>query len=493
MKALALQEKSDHAPVHKHQKAPSSPVPVLSPFVLPTATSGPLIQRKAGCACGGGCPSCEQEANKLNVQTKLAVSSPGDHFEQEADHVADQVMRMPDSKVQRQASGRPEASSNAAAEPLIKRQVNGAAGGSRVASDFTSRLGAGAPLDKTSRSYFEPRFGRDFSGVRIHDGPEAASAAASIQARAFTLGSDVVFAAGEHNPGSEGGKRLLAHELTHVVQQGSQPSSKIHRQQAGGISCPTSVAMSRYSRGNDDWRECDYETATMTVNLLLDTCACNLGSTMPLSLSYSAVLEGKSFTGRQIPNPSGSGTIAEREGQASHIATGIATPGRSRMGGPQTGLALSESGLAAGTTNRSGTLQLITDDAAAGGRPGDPGDIVSQQLTLLNTVPCGGGSRTGQATLANAAVGTFQTVHYQISADRSGPLAASVTLTEDPMANRVPTPIRDITPGRSSAVAPYGRFPGTPRPGGTGCTCNAINGAQVGTCNRGTGGSGVGR
>lgn len=69
------------------------------------------------------------------------------------------------------------------------------------------------------RSLVEPRFGHDFGNVRIHNGPQADWAAASVQARAFTLGRDVVFAAGQHDPGSEGGKRLLAHELTHVVQQ----------------------------------------------------------------------------------------------------------------------------------------------------------------------------------------------------------------------------------------------------------------------------------
>jgi hypothetical protein len=104
-------------------------------------------------------------------------------------------------------------------KPQIQRLANGEAGAGEIASGFTSRLGAGAPLDKASRSYFEPRFGHDFSDVRVHNGPQADMAAASVQARAFTLGRDVVFAAGEYDPGSEGGKRLLAHELTHVVQQ----------------------------------------------------------------------------------------------------------------------------------------------------------------------------------------------------------------------------------------------------------------------------------
>lgn len=107
--------------------------------------------------------------------------------------------------------------------PRIQRQAKSAGGSGEIASDFTSRLGAGAPLDPASRSYFEPRFGHDFGDVRIHTGPQADTAAASVQARAFTLGRDVVFAAGEHDPGSAGGQRLLAHELTHVVQQSATP------------------------------------------------------------------------------------------------------------------------------------------------------------------------------------------------------------------------------------------------------------------------------
>jgi len=83
----------------------------------------------------------------------------------------------------------------------------------------------------------EPRFGQDFGNVRIHQGPTAETAAASLQARAFTLGRDVVFAAGEHDPKSEGGKRLLAHELTHVVQQrGSVRAGSIQREEGSGAS-----------------------------------------------------------------------------------------------------------------------------------------------------------------------------------------------------------------------------------------------------------------
>ncbi len=81
--------------------------------------------------------------------------------------------------------------------------------------------GRGRPLPATERTFFEPRFGHDFSRVRVHSGAEAAELAQAVHARAFTTGPDVVFGAGRYVPGTTAGRRLLAHELTHVVQQGS--------------------------------------------------------------------------------------------------------------------------------------------------------------------------------------------------------------------------------------------------------------------------------
>lgn len=236
MRAVALQSTSDSAPAKRQQKVTGAPVPVSPWFIQQiSASAGPLVQRKSGCACGGDCPRCNEDIGQPTIQTKLAISTPGDQFEREADEVADQVMRMPDSTLQRRGNACSDVSdprSSEVAEPQIQRRVNGEAG--EVASDFTNRLGGGAPLDTASRSYFEPRFGHDFGNVRIHDGPQAATAAASIQARAFTLGHDVVFAAAEHDPGSESGRHLLAHELTHVVQQSG--ADGIHVGERHGLS-----------------------------------------------------------------------------------------------------------------------------------------------------------------------------------------------------------------------------------------------------------------
>ena len=79
----------------------------------------------------------------------------------------------------------------------------------------------GRPLSEAERSYFEPRFGRDLSGVRVHSGAQANSATRRIRARAFTVGNDIVLGNGEYQASTPQGKRLLAHELTHVVQQQS--------------------------------------------------------------------------------------------------------------------------------------------------------------------------------------------------------------------------------------------------------------------------------
>ena len=163
----------------------------------------------------------------------MQIGAVDDPAEREADRVADQIMRMPARPGACACGGTcPRCKSESAhnAQP-IQRVANGEGGTGEAASGLTRRLGAGAPLDTASRAYFEPRFGRDFADVRIHDGPEAAAAAADIQARAFTLGRDVVFAAGEHDPASEDGKRLLAHELMHVVQQ-SDGSPRLQRQPA---------------------------------------------------------------------------------------------------------------------------------------------------------------------------------------------------------------------------------------------------------------------
>jgi len=244
------------------------------------------------------------------VQATLTIGQPNDKYEQEADRVADEVMRMPEPGVQRQIE--PEEEEEEEEEtlqpkplanqitplaqvqrqeepeeeeetlqakpladqitPLVQRQeetpeeeveeepvqakfkdgemiqcmypgceeemaqrqpmeedeeelqAKSKAGdvpdvAPAISSGIQSLQGGGRPMSGSERSFFEPRFGADFSGVRVHNDTRAASAAQSISARAFTIGKDVVFGTGEYSPDSSSGRKLFAHELAHVGQQ----------------------------------------------------------------------------------------------------------------------------------------------------------------------------------------------------------------------------------------------------------------------------------
>ncbi|MCP4138643.1 MAG: DUF4157 domain-containing protein [bacterium] len=146
-----------------------------------------------------------------HLQPKLEVSSPGDLFEQEADRVAEKVVNMSDFDVQRQSVN---------LDIQTKENTGGAAVVDfGVESGIRSMKGGGQPLPDSTGRYYKARFNRDFDHVRIHTGSRANELARAINARAFTTGNDIFFAKGEYNPAGREGKKLIAHELTHVVQQ----------------------------------------------------------------------------------------------------------------------------------------------------------------------------------------------------------------------------------------------------------------------------------
>jgi hypothetical protein len=187
---------------------------------------------------------------KGTLQAKLKIGQPNDKYEQEADRIADRVMSMPEPKrslvtghsssVQRESTC-PECEEKEGIQtkplveqttPLVQRQVEeeepvqakqapnqAPAVTSNIESSVNSLKGGGQPLPESTRSYFEPRFGADFRQVRVHTDSHAAETAKSINAKAFTKGKDVVFGTGQYSPGTSSGKRLLAHELTHTLQQ----------------------------------------------------------------------------------------------------------------------------------------------------------------------------------------------------------------------------------------------------------------------------------
>ena len=208
------------------------------------------------------------------IQTKLTVGPVGDRYEQEADRVAEQVMTMPlpsparggaGGELQRQGEEpprelqakplaatitpllqcqeedqdlqiRPVAAQQglqrqeeeeqlqmrpATLQQVLQRQAVGSLkAGEALEHSLAAQKGGGSPLPDDTRDFMEPRFGADFSGVRVHTGGEAEQMTQALKAQAFTHGQDIYVGAGRYNPGTDAGKRLLAHELTHTLQQG---------------------------------------------------------------------------------------------------------------------------------------------------------------------------------------------------------------------------------------------------------------------------------
>lgn len=154
------------------------------------------------------------------IQPKLKIGAPNDKYEREADRVADMVMRMPGPRLQRQAEN--ELEEEEEKEELIQAKARSGQV-SEVTPDVEAQIkalhGSGQPLPQSTRVCFEPRFGYDFSQVRVHTDSRAHKMAGMLSAQAFTVGRDVVFGAGQYAPWTEVGRRLLTHELAHVVQQ----------------------------------------------------------------------------------------------------------------------------------------------------------------------------------------------------------------------------------------------------------------------------------
>ncbi|WP_013322298.1 DUF4157 domain-containing protein [Gloeothece verrucosa] len=241
----------------------------MSPKPLPLQT-----QMETAARLGHHLSQIEIVPSAVTIAPKLTIGQPNDPYEQEADRVAQQVMTMPEAKtVQRDSSNdeqrqtqplvqrmegpneeeelkmKPLASS---ITPLVQRmegpneeeelkmkpelqremepeeeevqtkssgQQSGAMDTESLEQQLSYSQGAGSPLEEEIRSFMEPRFGADFSQVRVHHDSSAHQMNQSIQAQAFTHGKDIYFNAGKYSPSTDEGKTLLAHELTHVVQQ----------------------------------------------------------------------------------------------------------------------------------------------------------------------------------------------------------------------------------------------------------------------------------
>ena len=173
--------------------------------------------------------SLGNQAVQARLQPKLVVGPSGDRYEQEADRVADQILR--DGPASRPAveplpPARPALAQRDCAgcddDEAVQRKpltADPAPQPETAAPEPTITRGAGRPLPTATRADFERRFGHDFGDVRLHTDGQAAASTRAVRAHAYTVGHDIAFAAGQYAPETAEGRRLLAHELTHVVQQ----------------------------------------------------------------------------------------------------------------------------------------------------------------------------------------------------------------------------------------------------------------------------------
>ncbi|MCU0541062.1 MAG: DUF4157 domain-containing protein [Oscillatoriaceae cyanobacterium Prado104] len=176
----------------------------------------PIVQAK---------PMFRGLSHELVIQPKLTIGEVGDKYEQEADRISQQVVDRiqthQSQSVQRQETAEPE--DKLMMKSIVQRQSSEAGG--KIAPELETSIqqekGSGQPLAENIRKPMERAFGSDFSSVKIHSDTQSDRLNQSIQARAFTTGKDIFFRQGTYNPGSRGGQELIAHELTHVVQQGA--------------------------------------------------------------------------------------------------------------------------------------------------------------------------------------------------------------------------------------------------------------------------------
>ncbi len=168
------------------------------------------------------------------IETKLAVNAPRDQYEQEADRVAEQVMRMPSDDV-----------------PGVHRYKRDRLGVNHAGFWDSVRTAVpptvhevlrtpGQSLDPAARALMEPRFGQDFSRVRVHVDSQAGASARDMGALAYTVGRDIVFAQGQFALHTASGQRLLAHELAHTVQQGAG-AGRLQRQPSPDSGVPETL------------------------------------------------------------------------------------------------------------------------------------------------------------------------------------------------------------------------------------------------------------
>lgn len=182
------------------------------------------------------------------LQTKLRIGSSGDVFELEADCIADQVMNA--------LPRNPHHADAGSAFPVLQRLAPGAPSGSAEVPAIVDDVlrSPGQPLDKETRAFFEPRFGYDFNRIRVHTDATAAESARAVGATAYTVGEHIVFESAQFAPRTQHGRRLLAHELTHTIQQrGSDALAQSARPVAVGGIGPYLARQPKAEPSNEEW------------------------------------------------------------------------------------------------------------------------------------------------------------------------------------------------------------------------------------------------
>jgi hypothetical protein len=213
--------------------------------MIPGIENSPARMARPSTVVHNNRPRCESPGNQTmlrritaaapQMQFKLTIGGVNDPLEAEADNVANRVIRMPAPAVQRACScGNSESECTSCKQKKQLQRSGSQPATSAQAPPIVHDVlrSPGRTLDPATRAFMEPRFGHDFSRVRVHTDEKAAASARAVNAFAYTVGQDVVFGAQQYQPNDLSGRRLLAHELTHVVQQSGVAPQAVMRDDA---------------------------------------------------------------------------------------------------------------------------------------------------------------------------------------------------------------------------------------------------------------------
>jgi hypothetical protein len=266
------------------------------------------------------------------VQQKLTIGKVDDPLEHEADRIADRIMEAPTAEPSI-GSAPPQLSRKCAecaeedeAQMLQTKRVREREPAAEYAPDpvYKTLGSSGQALDGAVRTYFETRFGYDFSRVRVHNDGAAHEAAVSVDAKAYTAGSHLVFAAGQYAPHTPQGKHLLAHELTHVVQQSGGGAPRLIQRQVFHPRASSPKPAPRPARRHKPDPDVHHGCSGKDVSTPEATECINRNLTSPNSFYVKCSPGGKKECCEEIPDPPHSPII---------ICEEIDTPKRTKSGG----------------------------------------------------------------------------------------------------------------------------------------------------------------